>query len=91
MVLGGKGFDVDLPDIDIDLIPDVEDLKDVLDSVTPKIEDFGVQVVKAIENAFGYVREQVRGKEPDIIASITAGSLVILAVVMMYNQAKKGF
>ena len=27
MVLGGKGFDVDLPDIDIDFIPDVEDLE----------------------------------------------------------------
>lgn len=91
MVLGGKGFDVDLPDFDIDFIPDAQDLKDVIDSVTPKIEDFGVQVVKAIENAFVYVREQIRGKEPDIIASITAGSLVVLAGVMMYNQAKKGF
>jgi len=87
MVLGGKGLDLDFDLPDIDLIPDVPSISDL----TPKLEDIGIKIVQAIENAYGYVREQVRGKEPDIIASITAGTLVILAGVMMYNQAKKGF
>jgi len=83
---GGDSISEDLSNLDVDLTPDIPSLSDL----TPKLEDVGVKIVQAIENAYGYVREQVRGKEPDIIASITAGTLIILAGVTIYHNAKKG-
>ena len=96
MVIGGDDFSLtpgadsvsdDLSNLDVDLIPEVPSLSDL----APRLEDVGVKLIQAIENAYSYVRERIRGKEPDIIASITAGSLVVIAGIMMYNQAKKGF
>jgi len=74
-------------DIDIDLVPSLDDLKD---SLVPKIDQFGVSVVKGIENAYGYIRSRMVGKEDEIVQAFTVGTLSILAGIYMYNRAKGG-
>ena len=70
-------------DIDVDLVPS-------LDSLVPKIDQFGVSVVKGIENAYGYIRSRMVGKEDEIVQAFTVGTLSVLAGIYMYNRAKGG-
>ena len=45
----------------------------------------GIAIVDGIDNTYDYIREKLRGKEPDIIAAITVGFLSILTVRYLYK------
>ena len=50
----------------------------------------GVAIVDGLDNTFDYLREKLRGKEPDVIAAFTAGTLVVLCGLYLWNAAKRG-
>ena len=53
------------------------------------VEGLGRAVVKGIDSAFDAIRDKfIKGKEPDIIAGFTLGTLVILASVYLYQSVK---
>ena len=54
------------------------------------IEYAGVAVVDGVDNTYDYIRDKLRGKEPDIIAAVTVGVLSVLAGVYLWNTAKRG-
>lgn len=54
------------------------------------IEYAGPALVDGIENTYDYIRGKLRGREPDIIAAVTVGALVVMAGVYLFNSAKRG-
>ena len=50
----------------------------------------GPAIVDGVENTYDYIRDKLRGKEPDIIAAVTVGALTVLAGVYLFNAAKRG-
>ena len=50
----------------------------------------GPAIADGVENTYDYIRDKLRGKEPDIIAAVTVGALTVLAGVYLFNAAKRG-
>ena len=89
-----------------EILPDELDaLNDALDDAGIALRDFatdignatlgvlregGVAFVDGVENTYDYIRDKLRGKEPDIIAAVTVGALTVLAGVYLFNAAKRG-
>ena len=45
-------------------------------------------VIEGIDDAYDLVRDKLRGKEPDVIAGFTVGTISILAAVFIYQRVK---
>ena len=61
----------------------------VANSTLQVVEGLGRAVVQGIDSAFDAIRDKfIKGKEPDIIAGFTLGTLVILASVYLYQSVK---
>ena len=83
VISGGKGWDPEAK-IDVDL-----SIPSILPKV-PSISDIGVDIIKGIENGYGYIRTRMVGKEDEIVAAFTIGTLSVLAGIYIYQRAKKG-
>lgn len=74
-------------DIDVDILPSLDDIKD---AIVPSLQDFGVDLIKGIENGYNYLRGQMVGKEDKIVTAFTVGSLSVLAGIFIFSRARKG-
>lgn len=45
-------------------------------------------VIEGIDDAYDLIRAKLRGKEPDVIAGFTVGTVSILAAVFIYQRVK---
>ena len=68
----------------------VESLAETGSGVTLQfVEGLGPALVRSVDAAYDAIRDKfVSGKEPDIIAGFTLGTLVILASVYLYQSVK---
>ena len=74
------------------------DIADALGSIGSNLGNATIQVIEyagpalvdGIENTYDYIRGKLRGREPDIIAAVTVGALVVMAGVYLFNSAKRG-
>jgi len=83
VVGGGKGWDSEA-EIDVDL-----SIPSIIPKV-PSISDIGVDIIKGIENGYGYIRSRMVGREDEMVQAFTVGTLSVLAGIYMYNRAKGG-
>lgn len=75
-----------------------EILSDVGEEVIGEIGDLSLAFVRGfagafiegLENAYDLVAQKLSGKEPEVIASITAGVLVILVSTFLWGEVRRG-
>ena len=69
-----------------------EDIKDAVGEFGNLSLDFvrglASAVIEGIDDAYDLVRDKLRGKEPDVIAGFTVGTISILAAVFIYQRVK---
>tara|TARA_B100001750_G_scaffold242619_1_gene256338 strand:- start:1961 stop:2374 length:414 start_codon:yes stop_codon:yes gene_type:complete len=54
------------------------------------VRGFAGAFIEGLENAYDLVASKLSGREPEIIASITAGVLVILVSVFLWGEVRRG-
>lgn len=54
------------------------------------VRGFAGAFIEGLESAYDLVAQRLSGKEPEVIASITAGVLVILVSVFLWGEVRRG-
>ena len=65
-----------------------EIVEEVGDAALMFVEGFGGAVVNGLDNTYDYIRDRMRGREPDVVAGIVIAALSVGTVLFLYYSVK---
>jgi len=54
------------------------------------VEGLGTAIVKGADQTYDYIREKLRGREPDVIAAVTVSILTLGSAYYLIHAARRG-
>ena len=90
------GFTLDDWDEVVEALPEIykEGLEEIVGEIGDLSLDFirglGAAIVEGLDGAYAVIVERLKGKEPEVIATITATIFVVLVASFLWHEVKRG-